>query len=205
MSGNLLSRSGPWPYVLGAILIAGGAGFFGYALWHGISHVTDGLIQVVVPGEAELSLKQRQLYTVFLESQSVVEGKIYSTSDSVNGLQCKIKSPADDAAIPMRRALTSASYDVSGRSGRSVLEFRVPSDGSYRFSCGYGETGRGPETIVAVGSGVAGRIMQTVFTSLLAMFGGFGSGLLLCIATFVLRKNAKARSAAASPSLTPSS
>jgi len=193
-----------WLYMLAAILMAACLGFFGYALWHGISHVTDGLVQVVIPGDAELSLKHEQLYTVFLESQSVVNGKIYS-ADAVNGLECKVKSVADEAAIPMRRAGTSTSYDLRGRSGRSVLEFHVPADGSYRFSCGYGETGHGSETVVAVGSGVGGQIMRTVFTSLLAMFGGFGSGLILFVGTFVVRKNAKARLAVSNPGSTKQS
>jgi hypothetical protein len=125
-------RPTPWLYALAAILRAGGAGYFGYALWQGISHVSDGLVQVVVPGEAELRLRRDRLYTVFLELQSVVNGKIYS-ADAVNGLECKVKLIADEAAIPMRRTLTSTSYELSGRSGRSVLEFRIPADGSYKI------------------------------------------------------------------------
>jgi hypothetical protein len=144
--------------------MAGGVGLFGYALWRGLSHVTDGLVQVVVPGDAELSLKHEQLYTVFLESQSVVNGKIYSTNGSVNGLECRVKSAAS--------------------------------------ACSYGNTGYGPETVVAVGSGVTGRIIWTVFAGLLAMFGGCGSGLIIFGATFVLRKNARARLAVPNPALT---
>jgi len=204
MSESPQVRPTRWLYAPAAILMAAGLGFFGYTLWHGISHVTDGLVQVVVPGDAELSLKHDQLYTVFLELQSVVNGKIYS-GDAVNGLECKVKSIADEAAIPMRHAVTSTSYDLRGRSGRSVLEFHVPADGSYRFSCGYGETGHGSETVVAVGSGVGGQIMRTVFTSLLAMFGGFGVGLVLFVGTFVLRRTARARLAVSNPGLTAQS
>jgi hypothetical protein len=182
--------------------MAGGMGFFGYALWHGLAHVTDGLVQVVVPGDAELSLKHQQLYTVFLESQSVVNGKIYSTNASVDGLECRVESAASEARIPIRRSVMSTTYEFGGRSGRSVLEFHVPADGSYGFSCSYGKTEHGPETVVAVGSGVAGRIMWTVFTGLLAMFGGFGSGLILFVATFVLRKNARSRLAVPNPAFT---
>jgi hypothetical protein len=182
--------------------MAGGVGLFGYALWRGLSHVTDGLVQVVVPGDAELSLKHEQLYTVFLESQSVVNGKIYSTNGSVNGLECRVKSAASEAPIPIRRSVMSTTYELDGRSGHSVLEFRVPSDGSYGFSCSYGNTGYGPETVVAVGSGVTGRIIWTVFAGLLAMFGGCGSGLIIFGATFVLRKDARARLAVPNPALT---
>jgi len=191
-----------WLYVLATILMAGGVGFLGYALGRGLPQVTDGLVQVVVPGDAELSLKHEQHYTVFLESQSVVNGKIYSTNGSVNGLECKVKSAASEAPILMGRSVMSTTYELDGRSGHSVLEFHVPADGSYGFSCSYGNTEHGPETVVAVGSGVAGRIMWTVFTGLLAMFGGFGSGLIVFVATFVLRKNARARLAVPNPAFT---
>jgi hypothetical protein len=41
-----------WLYVPATILMAGSVGFFGYALWRGLLHVTDALVQVVVPGDA---------------------------------------------------------------------------------------------------------------------------------------------------------
>ena len=182
-----------WLYVLGVGLMTIGGGIFIYTLWHGISHVTDSLVQVVVPGESELSLKLGKSYTVFLESQSVVNGKIYSTTDAVNGLECKVNAVSNAEAIPVGRSAMSTTYDVGGRSGRSVLEFRVPQDGSYRFACGYGDAGSGPEAVLAVGSGVGERIMRTVLTSLLAMFGGFGSGLIVCLVTFVLQQRSKNR------------
>jgi hypothetical protein len=37
-------------------LLAGG-GFFVYTIFHGLTHLTDSLTQVVVPGKAELHLK----------------------------------------------------------------------------------------------------------------------------------------------------
>jgi hypothetical protein len=89
------------------------------------------LLQVVVPGDAELRLKHERLYTVFLESRSVVKGKIYETNGAVNGLECKVRSAASEVPIPMRRSVVSTAYDLSGRSGRSVLEFHVPTDASY--------------------------------------------------------------------------
>ena len=180
-------------YVLGAALMAGGVGIFIYTLWHGISHITDSLVQVVVPGEAQLSLKHAQSYTVFLESESVVNGKIYSSNESVNGLECKVKAVSSEELIATRRSSISTTYNVGGRSGHSVLEFNVPQDGSYQFACNYGDSTHGPEAVMAVGSGVGAGIMRTVLTSLLAFFGGLGSGFLVLLVTFVLRHRAKSQ------------
>jgi len=199
VNGTASVRPTWWLYVLGVGLMTIGVGIFIYTLWHGISHVTDSLVQVVVPGESELTLKLGQSYTVFLESQSVVNGKIYSTTDAVNGLECKVNAVSNGEVITIRRSTMSTTYDVGGRSGRSVLEFHVPQDGSYRFACGYGDAGSGPEAVLAVGSGVGERIMRTVFTSLMAIFGGLGFGLIVCIVTFVLRQRAKNRPMAPNP------
>jgi hypothetical protein len=119
-----------------------------------------------------------------------------------DGLERKVKSAASEAPIPIRRSVISSTYELDGRSGHSVLEFHVPADGSYGFSWSYGNTEHGPETVGAVGSGVGGRIMWTLFTGLLAMFGGFGSGFIVFVATFVLRRNARARLEIANPALT---
>jgi hypothetical protein len=61
-----------------------GGGLFFYMLFHGIMHVTDSLTQVVAPGKAELDLQPGR-YSVFLEEQSTLNGKIYSTSNQLAG------------------------------------------------------------------------------------------------------------------------
>jgi hypothetical protein len=129
----------PWYYLPAVPFLVAGAGFFVYTLAHGMLHLTDSLTQVVVPGIAELTLKRGQPYTIFLEQQSVVNGKIYSTNESLNGLQCKVTALSNVQAIPIGRPSMSASYNLGGRSGRSILEFRVPVDGQYKFACGYSE------------------------------------------------------------------
>jgi hypothetical protein len=199
MSGTSPVRPSPWYYLLAAPCFLIGAGLFLYSLLHGIQHATDSLTQVVVPGEAELSLRHGRAYTVFLEERSVVNGKIYSTDEPVNGLQCNVKPLHGEEEIPIHRPSMSTTYDVGGRSGRSVLEFRVPEDGTYKFACAYAEGASGPETVLAVGSGVGGRIFGTVFGSLAAMFGGIGSAGIVILLVFLLRERSKKRLASIPP------
>jgi hypothetical protein len=191
-----------WFYILAIVLFLGGISYFVYELWHGLSHITDSLVQVVVPGGAQLPLKHGVDYTVFLETESVVNGKVYSANGAVDGLSCELKFALQEAAIPLRRPNASTTYTVGGRSGRSVLEFRVPRDGSYNFACGYGIEAKGPVTVVAVGTGVDTGIWRTVVSSLLAIFGGVGSGFIVWLVTFVLRVKAKERQSSVTPVLT---
>lgn len=199
MTGTAPIRPSWWFYILALVLFLGGVSYFLYALWHGLSHITDSLVQLVVPGEAQLPLKQRVAYTVFLETKSVVNGKVYDANGAVDGLSCELKSAPNEAAIPLRRPSGSTTYTVGGRSGRSVFEFRVPRNGTYNFACGYGIEAKGPETVVAVGTGVDAGIWRTVLSALLAIFGGVGSGFIVWLVTFVLRVKSKERQTSVTP------
>jgi hypothetical protein len=165
-----------------------GCGVFLYSLIHGISHVTDSLTQVVVPGRAELSLKGGQAYTVFLEEQSVVRGKVYSTAGSVDGLACLVTSIPKGEAIALGPPGMSQSYAYGGRSGRSVLGFSIQKDGNYEFACDYGENPPGPEVVLAVGSGVGKAIFLTVGECLAAVFTG-GCACLIVVLAVVRRRD----------------
>ena len=184
-------RPSLWHCLWAVLFFASGAGLFGYTLFHGLAHLTDSLTQVVVPGEAELYLKRGGVYTVFLEEESVVNGKIYSTNRGVQGLACRVTSTQNGSRIEMRKAGTDASYEVNGRSGHSVLAFSVPEDGRYRFACDYDETNRGPEVVVAVGSGAAEAILRTVGGSLASLFGGMGAGGIALAVVLVMRQRDK--------------
>ncbi|MBS1804952.1 MAG: hypothetical protein JST28_16460 [Acidobacteria bacterium] len=150
-------------------------GLFIYALFHNLSHMTDNLTQIVVPGSARLSLLQGRTYTVFLEEESVVNGKIYSTRESIASLDCHVSSASSGAVIPVQQARTSTTYSFGSRSGRSVLEFKIEQNGTYLFACDYGGI-PGPETVLAIGSGIGEAIMLAVVESLGALFGGGRSG-----------------------------
>ena len=169
-----------------------GIGFFGYTLFHGITHVTDSLTQIVVPGKAELNLKQGR-YSVFLEEESTVNGKIYSTTQSIDGLVCRVSSVQDGATIPIGNSGMSTSYSVNGRSGHSVLEFSIQQNGRYAFACDYGENSKGPEVVVAVGSGVGEAITSTVIGGLGYFFGGIGAGLIVVVLVVIRRERNKKR------------
>ena len=166
------------------------------------STLTDSLTQVVVPGQAQLSLNAPRTYTIFLEEQSVVDGRIYSTTESVDGLKCTVTSQSENQQIPMRRPGMSITYNAHGRSGRSVLAFPVKVAGQYTLFCNYPQDTRGPQTVVAVGTGVGEKLTQTVLWSLVSMFGGMGSGAFV-IALVIMKRRAAEKKLVTSPSPLP--
>lgn len=201
MNDDRIVRPSLWYCALGAAVILAGVGLFVHSLLHGIFHITDGLTQIVVPGEKDLTLMQKLSYTIFLETESVVDGRIYSTKESLSGLTCVVTSQTSGNKIDMRHPAVNATYSVNGREGRSVLEFATQEAGVYHIACDYQEGSQGPQAVLAVGSDVGERITLTILKSLLSMFGGclLGGGIIATV--FVLRERAKKQ--LARPNQTP--
>ena len=188
-------NTGPsaWYYVLGAAFIVAGVGFFAYALLDGIFHITDSLTQVVVPGEAGLTLQPKLEYTIFVEQQSVVDGRIFLVTENLSGLRCHVRSGVDGAEIALRPSHNSTTYNVNGRSGRSVLEFDTGESTEYHLSCAYEEGKQGPQAVVAVGAGVLEKIFSMVLKCLGAMFAGVGIGVATLVVVSQKRRSARKR------------
>jgi hypothetical protein len=169
-----------------------GVGFFAYTLFHGLTHITDSLTQVVVPGSTELNLQPGR-YSVFLDEESTVNGKIYSTKQSIAGLVCRVNSIQNGSALLIEKPGMNTSYSLNGRSGHSVLEFPIQQNGRYTFACDYGDSPRGPDVVLAVGSGVGEAISRTVMVGLASFFGGFGAGLIPLPIVLIMREREKKR------------
>lgn len=93
-----------------------GIGVFGYTMIHAIFHITDSLTPVVVPGSADLALKTRLSYKVFLEEESVANGRIYAARESVSGLTCKkARKGARQLGFRKRKEAVGSCRHRSGR------------------------------------------------------------------------------------------
>jgi hypothetical protein len=191
MKDDRIVRPSWWYCSLGVAAMLAGLGMFIYTIVHGISHVTDDLTQIVVPGDRNLTLMPKLKYTIFLEEQSVVNGQIYSTTESLSGLTCAVTSQASGIKIQTRRSTMNTTYSVGGREGRSVLEFVTEEGGVYHIGCDYEEGSRGPQVVLALGSGVDERIFSIVVKALASFFGGgiFGGAIIATVAS--LRARAK--------------
>jgi hypothetical protein len=199
MEGNAAIQPSKWYYLLGAVAIAVGVSLFLSTLLHGIFHITDNLTQIVVPGEKDLTLQPRLKYSIFLEEQSVVDGRIYSTAENLSGLTCHVNSLASGTRIDLHRSGISTTYNVNGRSGRSVLEFVTKEGGEHHIACDYEEGKQGPQVVLAVGAGVGEKIFSMVFVCLGEMFGGGALGAAIILTVFFKREGSRKRLAQPPP------
>ncbi len=181
MSGP--SRKG---YVFAAAVLAAGVVGFALVLFLGLSGLS--MQRVVVPGSAELTLEEPGRYTIYHESRSVVDGRVYDVAD-VSGLTVELVSAETGESVPLDSPGANTTYELRGRSGRGVLTFEVDRPGAYRLSAEY-PAGGGPETVLAVGKGLGTRIAMTVAGVIAIGIGSFLLAAAIAVVTFVRRRRA---------------
>src|SRR5271154_6772437 len=96
------SRPSAWYYWLAPLFLAAGLGVAVLVVSRSLPRLSDALTQVVLPGQATLSLRQGKLYTVYYEVHSVVNGKVYNTNEVLSGLHCEVKSMDEETAVALR-------------------------------------------------------------------------------------------------------
>lgn len=175
-------RPSLWWCLLALPFFIGGLAGFVYFLVDGIGHISDAFTQMAAPGSRDVVLEGGQTYTIFLEAQTVFEGRVYSTTDSIEGLECTVTSD-DGTPIAVRPSGVSMSYESPGRSGRSILAFTIPRNGRYALACGYGSS-TGPQIVLAVGSDFGKRMGMPVVKALASGFAGgiLGVGVMVIVA-----------------------
>ncbi|MCV0394159.1 MAG: hypothetical protein K5872_21130 [Rhizobiaceae bacterium] len=183
------ATSGPsrlWYLLAVAVLIAGMAGM-GVFLSSQLSNLGDDLMQIVVPGETELALEPGS-YTIYHESQSTVDGRVYS-AENISGLGVTLTS-ATGEPITLTPAPISSRYSYAGRSGRAAFAFEILDPGAYLLTGAYREGTAGPETVVAIGKEFGAGILRMVLGALALAFAGVGLALVIGWRVFVKRRAA---------------
>lgn len=176
-------------YVVAAVV------FFGAivaSIWLTVSRlggIGDSLVQVVVPGSADLTLDAPGTYTIFHERNSQVDGRIY-TSESISGLRVTVRSAATGRDVAVKRPTATSQYNYGGRSGFSAFAFDIDAPGTYRLTAAYDDGRREPQTVLAVSTGFIGGLLKTIGLALAIAFGGMAAGLALFIVVLLRRRRA---------------
>lgn len=182
--------SGPsrlW-YLLAVAIFVAGMAAMGVFLASRLAGLGETLVQVVVPGEAELALETGS-YTIFHERRSTVDGRIFS-ADSIAGLGVTLASAAGEP-VALAPTSMSSNYEFAGRSGTGAFEFEIGEPGVYLLSAAYREGAAGPETVLAVGKEFGGNLLRTLLGAFAFAFTGMGVALAIAGTVFVKRRAAR--------------
>jgi len=180
-----------WYYVLAGLVFVGGWVVFAMFLFIRLSGMGNKLQQVVAPGETDLTLREPGNYTIFYEHHSVIGDKVYATDENLSGLVCSLVSKARNAKIALSPSSVNSTYEFSGRSGRSIFDFRINQPGVYALSAGYPQGQQGPEVVLAVGKDFTTGLFATVLESLALVFGSMGIAVAITVVTLLKRSKKK--------------
>ncbi len=174
--------------ISGIILLAGIIGFV-IILFSGISSTVNTIgNRVVVPGSKEIVLDEPGKYTIYLESRSVVDGKVYERSGSVDGLICSLLSIEDEQYIKLNNSTMNSSYTMPNHEGRSIFSFEINTPGKYRLKGWFEDEEDSNKVVLAVGKGFGTKLATTILSSIGIIFGSIFLSLGLFIFTFIKRR-----------------
>ena len=184
-------------YGIALLLILVGGALAVLMVYSRLSGLADRVPQIVVPGSADLTLSRPGTYTIYLERDAVVNGRLYSTADAIQDLRVRISS-AGGSPIEMITPSVNSNYSISGRSGRAVLAFTISEPGQYHFRAGYPDGSIEPQGVLAVGFGVPEMILSTILQGMAIAGTGFVLGVIVAIVTFVRRRTLQRQAAVSS-------
>lgn len=159
MSGTNSIRPSSLYYLLSVLVGLMGLGILFWLFTVALGSIGQGLEQFEVPGSAVLDLKKSGGHTVYYESESVFEGRVYDSGEAVPGLFLKIYDNETGMEIPVQEVQVRSSYSFGGRKGRSVFRFNIENPGTYTFTGTYLSGEMKPQVILAVGKGFSMRLV----------------------------------------------
>ena len=192
MSGEATIRPSWWFYVLAVLVLLGGGGLSAVLLISGLIGMSKDLTQVLAPGKTVLTLKEAGDYTIFLERESVMDGRAYSTVGDVSGLRCTLVNKDSGAEVELSRPAGSESYTMGGRSGVSAFSFELSQPGAYELSAEYPDGQSGPQVVLAIGHAFVRRLLTTIIEVFGIGGGSIALALIIGVWTFVARLRARA-------------
>lgn len=145
--------------------------------------------QVVVPGTKKIELKEPGEYSIYFEYRSVIDGKIFDTSN-INGLVCKLKNIETGEYVKLKNSSSNSSYSIKGREGRSIFNFTIDKAGIYEIDATY-ESGEGEEAVLAIGKGFGSTLVRTILVCFGILFLFISGSVILFVYTFNTRKRNK--------------
>lgn len=180
-------KPGRWRYGLAIALML--VGTFAFLLaFEVLKTTTEDMVQVIVPGESTITVEEPGDFTIFYESQSTVDGRVFSTGD-LPGINIEIRSNATGEPVSIKKPSATTSYSLGGRSGQSIAAFSVQETGDYTLAAAYPEGAEGTERVLAVGSG-SGGVGRALVAGGIGM-AAFLAGLVIGLRTFFRRRKAK--------------
>jgi hypothetical protein len=190
-------------YAIALVVLVAGAAAAGVMVYTRLSDLSRELVQVIVPGEADVTFSQPGTYTIYFEAESVVNGRYYRTAGDIAGLLVRVRS-TNGVEVDLASPSFSSNYSIAGRSGEAVLTGTIVEPGRYHLAAGYTDGRTEPQAVLAIGLGVPGKILSTILTALAIGACSFLAAVATVAVTFLKRRKAIRLATAPQPGIAPS-
>ncbi len=188
MSGPItIDAPSPWLYGIGAGIIIIALVLATVLFFSGIFNLTPDT-RFVVPSSQELNFDDAGKYNIFYEFQSSINGKAYSTGESLKGMEIDIQSEDGSQLVPLSTILWNTSYQIGTRAGRLLYEFDIKEPGIYILTTNYRDGTTTPEVVFAIGPHL--DIFGITIRSIVIGYGGLILGCFVILLVFHKRRKA---------------
>lgn len=174
-----------------AVIFILGVALFVMFLFQSLLGMTSDLTRVLVPGESEVKLAAPGDYTIFHEYKSIMNGKVYAGNVNISNLTISLRNQDTGEEAALAPTTAGSNYNLGGRSGYGVYNFKIERPGVYVLSAEY-EEGRGQgDTVLAISHGFIGNLLKTIFGGIGIFFGTVLISVLIVVVTLIKRKKAR--------------
>ena len=177
-------------YLISAIIAVSGIILFVILLFSGLNSMKKGMIQMVMPGNHDINLERAGKYNIFYEHRSVIENKIYITSENLSGFQVFVVDKQGQKPITVIPATVSSAYSLGSRSGYAIFEFEITRPGRYEISGWYSAQEPGPRIVLTLGQGFVGRLIGTILLSIAVLMLSIVIAIAITVYTLIKRYSA---------------
>jgi hypothetical protein len=172
-------------FVLGGLLIVLGIGAFVYSLYYGIKDLSENVIRITAPVRTEIRLDDTGVWTVFLETGYVVDGKMITSTDA-GGMVFRVFDPSG-SPVPVRASSAKSTYNMGSRSGTSIMEFKVEQPGTYRVEAAFEGRASEEPLVLTIIQNFMGRLIKLILVAIMILLVPLLTGILIIVLTLVFR------------------
>ena len=158
-------------FIMGIVL-------FALFLTFSLININNSFTKLTLPGVTKINLKDKGEYTIFYEYNNKVEAS--ENYSKVKNMDITIKDMNTNNKVAIFNSETSSNYSFGGVEGRDVFKFNVEEPGNYELSANSKDSADNKITI-SIAHDFMGKILLTVFGSLVIMFGAILSGVFIII------------------------
>jgi hypothetical protein len=177
-------------YTLGGAAIFAGVALFVINIFNLVTSIDSQSTRFAVPGRCEARLEKDAKYVIYYEDQTTFDGKMYSTSNAdVSGLRITVMNEDTSQPIDIHSPVISSTYDINGRSGRSIFELKADKQMNMIIEAEYTQN-EGPEVILNIAPDITSKMLGGMGSAMGFLLIGF-TGLIVIAVTIIMQIRTK--------------